>query len=926
MESGIPSQRYGAYGARRRVYISSTREDLRAHREKVHEVVERMDQVAVITDYAWAWAGGDATIAATDDVADADAYIAIVAWRYGPIPEGQTRSVTHLEYAEATRLGRPRFVFLADSLTEAPDGPDAIFPAETRDLEHHDQLLAFRAELEREHAVDYFMGPEDLAVRVAAALAHYLRQAEQPVPSEPTAGPRVPHDLPPRAPEFVGRVGELRALYDMLYRGQSEGISAAVAGVAGVGKSALAAEVVHTLAADPSAFPGGTTWMRCDGRTGLAGLAWVYDQLLGAWGVALGAEELGRAATPEAEVALRERALRTRLWPASRVSASAPALALLDNVEWNLPIARALDTLAALGIAVLFTARHEPTWPQLRLARLDVLDPGSAAMLFVERYVERGGEWDPARDGPPAQEVVEAQGRLPLAIELAAARAARTQAGAVALAGEPQHFGTLAKLHDPLDPTGHVRYACGKTLALLSPAQRVRFAALGLPDGPDWPRPVVESMLEAVADYAPEAAPAGDDLDLLAALSLAKLSASEPLGASGVSASRISAPRVRMHPVLRELAREEWARQPTATQTAGLAGLLAGVGALIEERKDDFAALAREEDLIAETLRRAAQEHVAPRPLSAAIDMLGDYLYLGGHWRLGMELYGLQLDARREAGDRAGEGIALGNLGTLADSLSRADEAERYFEQALAVLDAVGAADAARDIRGRLGELAQERFVTRPLPALDQTDDGEPLQAQEPDISFVQSAVAAAIEFPTGEVDRLVSASQSFDALAAPATDTSEGERPPLADEAETVEHPAEVDATNDEAVTLAAETREAVDPVAGSDDGLVWAVDTEEILQSAEPAQAEAAEPKTTERPIGEPVAPAFGEGAASTPLENPTGEPTVPAVAATPPGQAPAPADVSPPLYWPVGHYGAAGAPAEPARARRRWWPWGR
>ncbi len=84
--------------------------------------------------------------------------------------------------------------------------------------------------------------------------------------------PRPPVKLARRAPGFVGRTRELAALCQQLRAGQSVGLSALVAGMAGVGKSALAAEALATLAADPGAFPGGVTLVRCDGHEGLPGL------------------------------------------------------------------------------------------------------------------------------------------------------------------------------------------------------------------------------------------------------------------------------------------------------------------------------------------------------------------------------------------------------------------------------------------------------------------------------------------------------------------------------------------------------------------------------------------------------------------------------------------------------------------------------
>ncbi len=133
------------------------------------------------------------------------------------------------------------------------------------------------------------------------------------------------------------------------------------------------------------------------------------------------------------------------------------------------------------------------------------------------------------------------------------------------------------------------------------------------------------------------------------------------------------------------------------------------MSALVWESRRDFVALAREEDLIAGTLRRAAQEHVAPQQLSTTIVIMSDYLMIGGHWRLGMILLPLDLGAQREVGNRVGEGITLNNLGYLARGLGQPEEARRFYEQALVFLRAVGNRAVEGTVLGNLGDLAESQ-------------------------------------------------------------------------------------------------------------------------------------------------------------------------------------------------------------------------
>jgi tetratricopeptide (TPR) repeat protein len=674
----------------RRVFLSSTYVDLRAHRERVRDTLLSLSLFPVGMEHFGAHGEGDATEISTDHVGSADLYLGVVAWRYGTILQGSARSVTQQEYEEAGRLGLPRFIFLSDPATETQDGPDAVFPAATRDPEHSAQLAAFRAEIGRTHVVDFFTTPEDLAARVATSLSSYLLRLQR---EELAPKARAPRDLPPRATGFVGRERELAALTHALRSDGQEGAAVALVGMAGAGKSTLAAETVAALAADAAAFPGGVTWVRGDGRTGLVGLTWIADQLLAAWGAPLSGEDLAHATTPEREVEARERALRHAL---TRVGSSlAPALVLLDNVEHDLPLARLLDLLAPLGVRTLVTARHEPASPRTRLVRLEALESAPAVELFAERYTARGGAWEVARDGEPARKVVEALGRLPMAVELAAARAARQQTGVAALAAELGEADRLGKLRDPLDPTHSVRYVFSRSLELLTNGQRARFAALGLPEGADWPRGVIERLFAAV----PEAAgiPANDDLEALAALSLAQL------------AGEAAGPRVRLHPLLRDLAREEWARVLVERQRAGITALVDAVAALAADDAGDFAALAREEDLIAGALHGAAGMTLAPERIVATVREMEPYFDRGGHWRLGLKLTGLALAACRAGGDQAGEARALNNLSVLAQRLGRPDEAAESGEGALALRRELGDRAGEAETLSNLGALARQR-------------------------------------------------------------------------------------------------------------------------------------------------------------------------------------------------------------------------
>jgi tetratricopeptide (TPR) repeat protein len=675
-----------------RVFLSSTLVDLQAHRAAVRDIVGRLGQFTLAMEQFGA-REGDAQTVSTDLVAISDLYLGVIAWRYGYVPKGQERSVTHQEYEEAGRLGIPRLVFLAASETQAADDANDLFPTATRDPEHLDQLLTFRTEIEQAQVVDYFTTPDDLAKKVAAALHQYL----QAHPAE--QGPRPPRDLPPRAPGFVGREQDLQAVCSSLCQGQA----VAIVGMGGLGKSSLTAEALHALAAEPDSFLGGITWVRCDERTGLEGLIWTLDQLLAAWGASLPPDAVARVATPEDGLALRERALRQRLRP-DLAAQPATALVLLDNVESGLPLDQLLAAVQPLGVTVVCTLRSEPSTARVRLLRLETLSAAAAVTLYAQRFADRGGQWDGARDAAATTAIVQALGGLPLAIELAAARAARTQMSLATLAEELRGQDALARLADPLNASASVRYSLGRTLAVLSPTQRVRFAALGLPAGPDWPLPVIERLLAGVPTDGAGDVAAQADLEALVAYSLVGLARSGEGNA---------VPRVRLHPVVRDLAHDELRDQPDTVQLAALVGLMAGVHAWVVEQRTTSAVLARDADLIAGTVRAAAARQVELPLLIATVTAFDVYLF-SHDFPLREELVRLQLASARTIGDQKSELISLHRLmstfafeGRQEERYGLAREAvdvARALGDAKELASALGASSAAAHDAGRFDE------------------------------------------------------------------------------------------------------------------------------------------------------------------------------------------------------------------------------
>lgn len=150
-----------------RIYVSSTFNDLQNHREAVRLTLRQLGHQDIAMEY----------YGATDerpldkclqDVASCDVYVGIFAWRYGFIPDNQAKSITELEYQQATATGKPRLIFLSDDKAGWPPVNLIEFPA-------HAKMKALRDELATTHVVSFFSSIDSLKAVVAQAVSTWER-------------------------------------------------------------------------------------------------------------------------------------------------------------------------------------------------------------------------------------------------------------------------------------------------------------------------------------------------------------------------------------------------------------------------------------------------------------------------------------------------------------------------------------------------------------------------------------------------------------------------------------------------------------------------------------------------------------------------------------------------------------------------------
>jgi tetratricopeptide (TPR) repeat protein len=213
-------------------YLSSTNEDLRAHREAVREWAAKAEwTLKAQEDYAAAPI--TPLKKCLDDIDASEVYIGLFGWRYGSVPASgdpgdDERSFTEREFLYAQSKGKKILCFLVGDPNAAP--PEA----------HDPRALQLRKLAAGQYLAGSFTTPESCSNAVLAALSR-LDLREEPL-RPPAHGPRR------LAPHFVGREQELRQLEEWL--GRIEGgartgrpFVATLAGMGGLGKKELALQL-----------------------------------------------------------------------------------------------------------------------------------------------------------------------------------------------------------------------------------------------------------------------------------------------------------------------------------------------------------------------------------------------------------------------------------------------------------------------------------------------------------------------------------------------------------------------------------------------------------------------------------------------------------------------------------------------------------
>jgi tetratricopeptide (TPR) repeat protein len=225
-----------------RIFVSSTSEDLRDFRTAVVRKLSALDHDVVSMDGYSADSRGPLN-KVLEDVASADLYIGLFAYRYGWVPPECDQSVTEMEFREAGARGVPRLIFVVPN--------DAVWPMNLLEPgETYARMMRFRTSLltATNFSVAYFRDKEELVDKVLQAITDNLRHRLRKTARTPASRDSFRATVKPLSFEaekskhlarFTGREWVEAKLDEWIARRRDSRVFCLLGGP-GIGKSAIA--------------------------------------------------------------------------------------------------------------------------------------------------------------------------------------------------------------------------------------------------------------------------------------------------------------------------------------------------------------------------------------------------------------------------------------------------------------------------------------------------------------------------------------------------------------------------------------------------------------------------------------------------------------------------------------------------------------
>ncbi|MBN2894125.1 MAG: DUF4062 domain-containing protein [Bacteroidales bacterium] len=154
------------------VFISSTFQDLKEHRSKVWDLLQKYD-VNIRGMEQFGARKENTLTTCLSECEICDIYIGIIGMRYGSIHEESGKSYTMLEYEKALEKNKDILFFLIDE-TDSKITPSFVDTGSNRE-----KLDSFKNLIKERHTIAFFIDPEDLETKMELSLNEKLNLKEE---------------------------------------------------------------------------------------------------------------------------------------------------------------------------------------------------------------------------------------------------------------------------------------------------------------------------------------------------------------------------------------------------------------------------------------------------------------------------------------------------------------------------------------------------------------------------------------------------------------------------------------------------------------------------------------------------------------------------------------------------------------------------
>ena len=137
------------------IFVGSTFSDMQMYRRAVRDALAQLETVVRGMEQFGSKPGSPVD-ECLQVVRSCQVYVGLFGMRYGSVPDGHTKSMTHLEYEQAQAIKLPSLIYLID------EDNQPVLPKDVEFGPGADKLRSLKETLKRQHTVSFFTTPESL--------------------------------------------------------------------------------------------------------------------------------------------------------------------------------------------------------------------------------------------------------------------------------------------------------------------------------------------------------------------------------------------------------------------------------------------------------------------------------------------------------------------------------------------------------------------------------------------------------------------------------------------------------------------------------------------------------------------------------------------------------------------------------------------